>query len=71
MGEKKGNTYGKATKGTAKRETSTLYKGKSIGKKYKKDRGRRSGMCGQAMRSTARIEKELSSRIKKKSKGTL
>jgi len=70
VGEKKSDMYGKATKGVAKRETNTLCKGKGIRKKYKKDKGRRSGMCGQAIRSTARIE-ELGSRIKEKSKETL
>ena len=47
------------------------YKGRSIGKKVKEDKGRKGSMYGQATKSTARVEKELSSRIEKEDKGTL
>ena len=71
--EGKGGTCGKATKGTPIEGASVPYKGKSAGrrKKVKESKGERGSACGQAMRSTARVEEELSRKAKKKSRGTL
>ena len=71
--EGKGGTCGKATKGTPIEGASAPYKGKSAGrrKKVKESKGERGSACGQAMRSTARVEEELSRKAKKKSRGTL
>jgi len=54
--EGKGGACGEATKGTPTEGAGAPCKGKSTGrrKKVEEDRGRRSGMCGQAMRSAAR-----------------
>jgi len=76
MGEEgKDGTCGKAAKGVPTEGASTPCEGKSTGrgrrKKVEKSRGRRGGMCGQATRSTAKVEVELSRRAKKKSRGTL
>jgi len=71
--EGKGGACGKATKGTPIEGASAPYKGKSAGrrKKVKESKGGRGSACGQAMRSTARVEEELSRKAKKKSRGTL
>jgi len=71
--EGKGSMCGKAIKGAPTEGTSMLCEGKSTGrrKKIEKSKGRRDGICGQATRSTARVEEELSRRAKEKSRGTL
>ena len=72
MGEKgKGSACGKATKGTARRETNVPCEGRSAGKKVEKNRGRRGSACGQVMRGIARVEEEFSSRVEKESRGAL
>ena len=69
----KGGVCGKATKGTPTEGASMPCKGKSTGrrKKVKESKGRRGSMYGQAMRSAARVEEELSKRAKEKSRRTL
>jgi len=62
---------GKATKGAARRETSMSCEERSAGKKVEEDRGRRGSTHSQAMRGTARVEEEFSSRVKKESGGAL
>jgi len=71
--EGKGSMCGKAIKGALTEGASMLCEGKSAGrrKKIEKSRGRRDGICGQATRSTARVEEELSRRAKEKSRGIL
>jgi len=72
--ERKGGICGKATKGTARKETGMPCKGKSTGKgeEVKESRERRDGACGYATRSTARkVKEEFSGRIEEKSRGTL
>jgi len=71
--EGRGSVCGKAIKGALTEGASMPCKGKSAGrrKKIEKSRGRRDGICGQATRSTARVEEELSKRAKEKSRGTL
>jgi len=71
--DEEGSTCGSATKGAAKEEAGTSHQGKGAGrrKEAEKSRGRWSGMCGQAMRSAARVEEKLSRRAKKESRGAL
>ena len=70
---KKGGTPqgGKST--PRKEEASASYQGKGTGrrKEVEESRGGRSGMRGQAMRSTARMEKELDGRAQKESRRAL
>jgi len=71
--ERKGGVCGKATKGAPIEEASMPCKGKGTGsrKKVEESRRGRGSMRGQATRSAARVEEELSRRAKKKSRGTL
>jgi len=71
--EGKDGAYGKAMKGAPTEGTGMLCKRKGAGKRKKveKSRGRRSSICGQAMRSTAKVEEKLSRRVKKESRGAL
>jgi len=64
---------GKATKDIAREEAGMSHKGKSTGRREEAEesRGERSGVHGQATRSTARMEKELSRRAKEGSRGAL
>lgn len=62
MSGEKGSMFGKATKGTVTEGASMLSKGKSTG---------RSGVHGNAMRSTARVEEKFSRRIETEEKRTL
>ena len=76
VGEKeKDSICSKAAKGAPTEGASMPCEGKSTGrgrrKKVEESRGRRGGMCGQATRSAAKVEVELSRRAKKKSRGTL
>jgi len=63
----------KPTKGTIKREASTLYKEKSTKrrKKVKKDKGKRGSMRNQATKDAIRVEEEFASRVEKESRGVL
>ena len=69
----KGGVCGKATKGAPTEGASTPCKGKSTGrrKKVEESRGGGGGMCDQAMRSAARIEKELNRGAEKESRRAL
>ena len=71
--ERKDGMCGKATKGTPTGGASVPCKGKGAGrrKKVKKNRGGRGSTRDQAMRSAAKVEKELSRRVKKESGGAL
>jgi len=71
--EGKGSVCGKATKGAPTKGAGMPYKGKNTErrKKVEKNRGRRGSACGQAMRSIARVEKELSGKIEKESREAL
>jgi len=64
---------GNVTKGAAERKAGAPYKGEGAGrrKEVKESRGRKSSTHGQATRSAARIEEELSRRAKEESRGTL
>jgi len=71
--EGKGGVCGKATKGALTEGAGGPYKEKGAGrrKKVEENRGGRGSMHGQATRSTAKVEKELSRRVKKESGGVL
>ena len=74
MGEKeKGGMCGEATKGVPTKGASAPCKGKSAGKRKKveENRRKRGSTHGQATRSAARMEEELSKRAEKKSRGAL
>ena len=72
VGEKEESSVcDKATKDTAKEETSMPCEGKSTGKKVEEGKRGEGSACGQATRSTAKIEKEFGKRIEEKSRGTL
>ena len=71
--EEKGGTCGKATKGAPIEGAGMLCKDKSAErrKEVEESRGRRGSAHGQAIRSVARIEEELSRGAKEESRGTL
>jgi len=69
--ERKGSTCGEATKSTPIEGAGAPCKGKNTGRRKKVEESRRGSTHGQAMRSTARVEEELSRRAKKKSRGPL
>jgi len=72
VGEKgESSTCDKATKDTAKEETSTPCEGRSTEKKVEEGKREEGSACGQATRSTARIEEEFGKRIEEKSRGAL
>ena len=74
MGEEgKGGVCGKATKGALTEGAGTPCKGKGAGrgKKVEESRGERGGACSQATKSTAKVEEELSRRVKKEDRGAL
>jgi len=70
---RKGSACDKATKDTPTGEAGAPCKGKSAeGREtVKKSRGGKGSMHDKTMRSTARMEKEFSSRVKEASKGAL
>ena len=61
----------KAAKDTPTEGAGMLYKGRSAGKRVEESRGRKSSMHGQAMRSIARMEEELSGKIEEEGEGAL
>ena len=67
----KGGVYSKAAKGVPTEEASMPCKGRSAGKRVEESRERESSACGKAMRSAARVKKELSGRIKEESREVL
>jgi len=71
--EEKDSICSEAAKGTPTEGAGTPCKEKSAGrrKKLEEDGERRGSMCGQATRSTARVEKEFGGKVEKKSKETL
>ena len=71
--EEKDSICSEAAKGAPTEEAGAPCKGKSTGrrKKVEEDGERRGSMCGQATRSTARVEKEFGGKVEKKSKETL
>jgi len=71
--EEKGSTCSKAAKGAPTEGAGMPCKEKSTGrrKEVEESRGRRGSAHGQAMRSAARIEEELSRGAKEESRGTL
>ena len=70
---RKGSAYDKATKGTPTGKAGAPCKGKSAGGRetVKKSRGGKGSMYDKTTRSTARMEKEFSGRVKEASKGAL
>jgi len=55
----------------SRRRDQHACKGRSIGKKVKEDRERKSSVYGQAIRSAARVKEEFSSRVEEESRGAL
>lgn len=70
---RKGSACDKATKDTPTGEVGMPYKGKSVGGReiVKKSRGGKGSIHDKATRSTARMEKKFSGRVKKANKRTL
>jgi len=69
--ERKGSTCGFAIKGVLIEGASAPCKGRSTGKKVKEGRRGEGGAHGQAIRSTARVEKKFGRRVKEESRGVL
>jgi len=69
--ERKGSTCGFSIKGVLIEGASAPCKGRSTGKKVKEGRRGEGGAHDQAMRSTARVEKEFGRRVKEKNRGVL